>query len=126
MSYITADEYLEFTGVNAPDEFRALSDIASDQINALCGWKIRGSLDGLNDFSQTQVKRAVCAQVQWIDEHGGLSSLASGDADSMTLGKFSYSAPAGGAETTGGVSYSPLAAMYLAPTGLLYTAVKRR
>lgn len=124
MSYITADEYLEFTGVNAPDEFGALSGIASDQISALCGWKIRGSLDGLNDFSRTQVKRAVCAQVQWIDEHGGLSSLASSDTGSMTLGKFSYSA--GSTEAAGGVSYSPLAAMYLAPTGLLYAAVKRR
>lgn len=70
---------------------------------------------------QYAVKKAVCAEIEYLDANGG-SDLDNGSGlQSGSLGKFSFSSSAGAAEGGSGQSvYSPRALRILAPTGLLY------
>ena len=112
MPYITIDDYVNFAGPTVPDNFEVLAGVASDMVNQMTGHKINMMRD-LPEQTQIQIKKAVCAQVQWIDQHGGIV----GEIASASLGKFSFSS------TGPTLEYSPVVSRYLAPTGLLFTGV---
>lgn len=123
MAYVTVNDYLNF-GIDPPDDFDFLAEMASSQIDMVTGYKLRGNLDGLTEYAQQQIKKAVCVQIQWIDNHGGSSYLASEPLASATLGRYSYSSSTG--EQSGRVDsqISPLVSGYLMPAGLLYAGVR--
>lgn len=129
MAYINKSEYNAFLGVAttlSDADFGYLSDRASDVIDALTMYKITaaGGIDSLPPFVQEQVKKAVCAQTQTLDERGGVAAVIGEAGESVTIGKFSYSKQGGGKEkTVNGLPVSPLVEGYLFPTGLLYGGI---
>ena len=125
-AYITDVDYLEFTGGNddIPDNFVALANLASDQTDILTSYQIRRK--GLESFSPTQqelIRKAVCAQVHYLEAYGGMDALTD-NFSSMTLGKFSYSDTGNGNPRF--PSYSPISQSYLSHTGLLYSGIDWR
>ena len=69
---------------------------------------------------KTRVCKAICAHADYISNNGGIDSLTDMSYNSVSLGKFSYSADTPGNTDNGALTLCPLAAGYLAPTGLLY------
>lgn len=66
------------------------------------------------------VKKAVCAQIEYMDANGGSDLDNGNDLQSAGLGKFNYAKSAGSDGDTSSRMYAPRALRYLAPTGLLY------
>ena len=104
--------------------FPALENRAAELIEELTMYRLNEyAFEGMSPAVQDAVKRAVCAEIEYIDANGG-SDIDNGEAlQSATLGKFSYSsgAMAAGDGSTGGIPvYSPRAKRILASTGLLY------
>ena len=96
-----------------------------DQIDALTIYRL--SQTGVDAYPlriQGFIKKAICAQTQYLDANGGIDALADSDFASMGLGKFNYSGNPG--TSAGEVQYSPLVFSYLFPTGLLYRGIDRR
>lgn len=76
----------------------------------------------LPDRSKDLVRKAICAQIEYLDANGGSELYTLPDLQSASLGKFSYSS-GGSINGSGGNAckvYAPLARAFLAPTGLLY------
>lgn len=126
MSYIDKDYYQEiFQGEPVSDaDFPILLRRAEGIIEELTMYRLTPvTFLAMPKDIQEWVKKAVCAQVEYLDANGG-SELDNfpGGLQSASLGKFSYtSGNAGG--NSGSVSqpvYAPCAVRYLAPTGLLY------
>lgn len=72
---------------------------------------------------KTRVCKAICAHADYISNNGGIDSLTDMSYNSVSLGKFSYSADTSGNTDNGALTLCPLAVGYLAPTGLLYRGV---
>lgn len=119
MAYIDRAYYALFSGcTDIPEDFDAVASRSDDIIDQLTQHRIQAQgFDNLAPFVREQVKKAVCAQCEYILNSGGLEGANGGGAQSMTIGKFSISGPA---SQPVGCSVSPLAIQYLAPTGLLY------
>ena len=69
---------------------------------------------------QERVKKAVCAQIEYLDANGGADLDNGSDLQSAGLGKFNYTRAAGTNGSTGQSVYAPRAQGILFPTGLLY------
>ena len=69
---------------------------------------------------QERVKKAVCAQIEYLDANGGADLDNGSDLQSAGLGKFNYTRAAGTNGSTGQSVYAPRAQRILFPTGLLY------
>lgn len=119
MAYIDRADYALFSGcTDIPDDFDAIMLRSEDIVDQLTQYRVRAQgFDNLAPFVREQVKKAVCAQCEYILNSGGLEGANGGGAQSMTIGKFSISGPA---SQPVGCAVSPLAIQYLAPTGLLY------
>lgn len=122
MTYIDRADYALFSGcMDIPENFDAIASRSEDTIDQLTQYRIRAQgFDSLAPFARDQIKKAVCAQCEYILNSGGLESANGGGAQSMTIGKFSISGPA---SQPVGCAVSPLAIQYLALTGLLYTGM---
>ncbi len=96
------------------------ADIVDNAI-ALSGYTVETVPEAL----KTRVCKAICAHADYVSNNGGIESLTETTYNSVTLGKFSYSADTSGNRNTdnGALTLCPLAAGYLAPTGLLYRGV---
>lgn len=123
MAYINRADYALFSGcADLPDDLDAIASRSEDIINQLTQYRIRAQgFDSLAPFAKDLVKKAVCAQCEYILNSGGLESVNGGGAQSMTIGKFSLSGAPSADQSCGGIS--PLALQYLAPTGLLYAGM---
>lgn len=121
MAYIDRADYAIFSGcTDIPEDFDAIASRSEDTIDQLTQYRIRAQgFDSLAPFMREQIKKAVCAQCEYILNSGGLGSVNGGEAQSMTIGKFSVSGPT----RPVGCAVSPLAIQYLALTGLLYTGM---
>lgn len=122
MPYVDKTFYDEiFKGEPVVDaDFSFLLERASEIIEEMCMYRIQPErMDLYGTFIQDRIKKAVCAQIEYLDANGG-SDMDNGESlTSASLGKFSYST--GSASGTSGQSiYSPRALRLLAPTGLLY------
>ena len=73
----------------------------------------------LPNFMQENIKKAVCAQAEYINANGGLEWLDSGGAASFTIGKFSMSGGSSGGATAKQIA-APTMLAYLEAVGLLY------
>lgn len=69
---------------------------------------------------QERVKKAVCAQIEYLDANGGADLDNEAGLQSAGLGKFNYSLAAGSNGSSGQSVYAPRARRLLFPTGLLY------
>ena len=98
--------------------FFRIADIVDNSI-ALSGYTI----ESLPEALKTRVYKAICAHADYISNNGGIYSLTDTSYSSVSLGKFSYSADTSGNKDNGALTLCPLAAGYLAPTGLLYKGV---
>lgn len=76
------------------------------------------------DVYKTRVCKAICAHADYISSTGGTEGLTDNSYNSVSLGKFSYSADTSDDSAgNGALTLCPLAVGYLAPTGLLYKGV---
>lgn len=110
-----------YKGAEVDDDLDVLLDRASDivrQHTLYC-------LDNIEIFPesiQENIKKAVCAEAEYISSCGGSDSLNSDSVPSFSIGKFSMT---GGGKSSSGSSASPLPAApmmlsYLEAAGLLY------
>ena len=125
MPYVDKEFYTnEYQGAPLDDEaeFPRLSQRASDIIDQLTSYRIK-TLEDWPEFIQTQVKKAVCAQIEFYQLKGGYEEVESGeDYSNFAIGSFSYSK--GGASSNKQADrVSPSVVTYLRPTGLLYTGI---
>ena len=81
------------------------------------------TVETVPEIYKTRVYKAVCSHVDYVDNNGGIDSITDMAYNSVSLGKFSYSADksANSANSTFGLCSSALE--YLIPTGLLYRKV---
>ncbi len=69
---------------------------------------------------QERIKKAVCAQIEYLEANGGSEMDNGADLQSAALGKFNYTKSAGANGSTAQSIYSPRALRILLPTGLMY------
>lgn len=122
MSYIDEKYYKDTYKGEAVDstDFPGLLERAEELVEEMCMYRI--SEVRLAEYPpevQERVKKAVCAQIEYLDANGGSDLDNGADLQSVGLGKFSYTRASGSAGETQS-SYSPRAQRILAPTGLLY------
>lgn len=125
---IVTEEYYKdsYHGEQLPDGFfNANVDQAFEIINELCNFYFDNhSLDDLfDDIDRNHVKKAVCAEVEYLKEFGGTTELSrdNNNYTSMNVGNFSITNNAQPKTNASNLSiYSDKATRYLRPTGLLY------
>ncbi|MFD5849699.1 hypothetical protein ACFWGC_05840 [Cytobacillus pseudoceanisediminis] len=100
------------------ESFNKLVSRASDLIDMVTNYKLLGiDLSKEPTLIQTNVKKAVAAQVEYMFSDGGELSIHGGSPSSVSIGGFSYT------EGSGVKIVSEMARSYLRPTGLLYMGV---
>lgn len=100
------------------ESFNKLVSRASDLIDMVTNYKLLGiDLSKEPTLIQTNVKKAVAAQVEFMFSDGGELSIHGGSPSSVSIGGFSYT------EGSGVKIVSEMARSYLRPTGLLYMGV---
>lgn len=111
-----------YKGAEVYDDLGVLLDRASDIVRQHSLYRL-DDITSLPSFMQENIKKAVCAQAEFIDANGGLDTLNSAGTASFTIGKFSMS-EVGGVNSKAGAStrptVSPLMLSYLEAVGLLY------
>lgn len=113
----------EFKGLEANEcDFSALEARAEDVVCAMTRWQVSAdTIANLPELTQTLVKKAICAQVDFFAING-LDSVAGSDGRGFTVGKVSITGRSGSDIVRKGAmsnSISPLAIMYLEQTGLM-------
>lgn len=103
------------------ETFTMLEKRASDVIDVLTNYRLAGEdLSHEPELIQTNVKKAVAAQIEYMYSEGGELSIHGGSPSSVSIGGFSYT------EGSGVKLISEMAYSYLRPTGLLYLGVGLR
>ncbi|HJC90056.1 MAG TPA: hypothetical protein H9695_03680 [Candidatus Mediterraneibacter excrementigallinarum] len=102
-------------------DFPSLCERAGELIEELTLYRLTPlTFLAMPEDTQEIVKKAVCAQIEYLDANGG-SDLDNGSGiQSATLGKFSYSGSSGVNGSTEQSRFSPRAERLLWPTGLTY------
>lgn len=107
-------------------EFASFEVKAEDVVCSMTRWQVTAeTIAELPAFTQTLVKKAICAQVDYFAVNG-FDSVAGGSDRGFTVGKVTITGTSGSAIVRRGVmaeSVAPLALMYLEQTGLLNPAV---
>lgn len=121
MPYITYDYYKkDFLGESVDEaDFPGLLSRASEIVEEMCMYRISEiNLQEYSPDTQNRVKKAVCAQIEYLDANGGGDLDMGNDFQSAGLGKFNYTkAYSNGSSQS---LYAPRALRHLVPTGLLY------
>ena len=123
MPYIVQEYYNNtFHGEPVNDaDFPSLLDRASELVEEMCMYRISDSkMDAYGVDTQERIRKAVCAQIEYLDANGGSDIDNGADLQSAGLGKFNYSKSSGTDGSSTQSIYSPRAKRILAPTGLLY------
>lgn len=123
MSYVTQEYYNDiFHGEPvATADFPSLLLRAEEIIEELCMYRIsEHHMDIYRTDVQERIRKAVCAQIEYLDANGGSEMDNGTGMQSAGLGKFNYSVAAGNDGRTEQSIYAPRAQRILAPTGLLY------
>lgn len=120
----------EYVGVTLPDGvFNRYEKRAEDKINEYTAdYFIDHNLSDLPfDSDRLQVKKAICAQIEYFNDLKGTTELASqkGQVKSATIGKFNYSKSAISPQNKSISTNSIEAIRYLYPTGLLYRGMNQ-
>ena len=123
MPYVTQDDYLNtFHGEPVDNaDFPSLLDRAVEIVEEMCMYQIRPELmDTYGVDTQERIRKAICAQIEYLDANGGSDMDNGTDLQSAGLGKFNYSRASGVGGSTKQPIYAPRALRILTPTGLLY------
>lgn len=123
MPYVTQEYYNNtFHGEPVAEaDFPSLLDRAGEIIEELCMYRISESnLDKYGTDTQERIRKAVCAQIEYLDVNGGSEMDNGADLQSAGLGKFNYTKASGASGSAQQSIYAPRAMRILAPTGLLY------
>lgn len=86
---------------------------------------------GMDEDIVTDVKNAICAQISYMNENGGLSMLSGNNSSLLTSesygGSYSYSKQENKAydfiKYVNGIAIAPMVYIHLQDTGLLYAGV---
>ncbi|MCG0752761.1 hypothetical protein IMAU60045_00324 [Lactiplantibacillus plantarum] len=110
--------------------FEPLEMRAEEMVNQYANYYFDShNLDDLPlEADRINVKKAVCAQIEWFIDSGGVEELANTKQSAkgishVTIGKFSYDKSAPTTLPRGTAQRSNAAINYLRPTGLLYRGV---
>ena len=114
-----------YKGVKVDDDLDILLERASDIVRQHTLYRL-DDIEIFPGFMQENIKKAVCAQAEYISSNGGLEALCSDNISSFSIGKFSM---AGGGKNSSGnysaaASAAPLMLSYLESAGLLYRGGK--
>lgn len=126
MSAIVDENYYTdiYKGAEVDDDLSVLLDRASDIVRQNIFYNI-DDIEKLPGFMQENIKKAVCAQVEFISSNGGLESLNSNGTSGFSIGKFSMSSGNSvSGNSSGAASPAPLMLSYLEAAGLLYRGEK--
>lgn len=106
--------------------FDKLEAKARDKIDQITFYRVRkNGLSSYSEFIQTQVKKAVCAQIEYFVELGGTTAVAVNNADTVNIGRTAMKANefASTALGTDAQMICPDARSLLSVTGLLYSGI---
>lgn len=123
MSFVDKDYYVDtFHGESVSDaDFPSLLERATEIVEEMCSYRISEScLAKYPQEVQERFKKAICAQIEYLDANGGSDMDNGVNLQSAGLGKFNYSRAADGNGNSSQSIYAPRAWRYLVPTGLLY------
>ncbi len=110
-----------YKGAEVDDDLSVLLDRASDMVQAQVLYRL-DDLDKLPSFMKENIKKATCAQVEFINANGGLEWFDNSNSGGFSIGKFSMSGSSGasGTSSKNSQSFSGTALAYLEAAGLLY------
>lgn len=123
MSYITEEYYNKtFHGESVDSaDFPSLLERAVEIVEELCSHHIsERNISGYPLDVQERFKKAICAQIEYLDANGGSDMDNGTDLQSAGLGKFSYTKASSASGNAATSICAPRARRILAPTGLLY------
>lgn len=123
MSYVDSIYYTDtFKGEPVDDaDFPSLCMRAEELIEELTMYRVTPvTILAMEEGVKERVKRAVCAQIEYLDANGGADMDNGSNLQSAGLGKFNYTKASGINGSTEQSVYAPRALRILAPTGLLY------
>ena len=122
MPYVDEDYYLNtFHGEPVdPAGFRALSVRAEETVEEMTMYRLTPTTYPAYPADiQERIRKAVCAQIEYLDANGGSDMDNGPGLQSAGLGKFNYSVSSSGDGSTTQQVYAPRALRILMPTGLL-------
>lgn len=123
MPYVTMEYYVKtFRGESVDDaDFPSLLARAEEIIEEMTLYRLsEESFQRMSENMQESIKKAVCAQIEYLDANGGSDMDNGADLQSAGLGKFNYSKVLGSDGSSKCSIYSPRSQRILMPTGLLY------
>ena len=122
MTYIVQQDYKEFTGGELDSaDFPFLLERAEEIVEEMTMYRLNSeTFPKMPEKTQERIKKAVCAQIEYLDANGGADMDNGVDLMSAGLGKFSYTKASGANGSQTQPIYAPRALRILAPTGLLY------
>ena len=123
MPYATEKYYKDtFKGEPvASADFPSLCMRAEEIIEEMTMYRVSSTtFPTFSEDVQERIKKAVCAQIEYLDANGGSDMDNGADLQSAALGKFSYTKSAGTNGSTMKSIYSTRAQRILLPTGLMY------
>lgn len=120
--YEVTEEYYRDTYLGesiSTEDFPRLCRRAEEMVEQMTAYNLSPTVyKVLPEAARERVRKAVCAQIEYLEANGGSEVYNSIGMQSASLGKFSYTS--GAADGGEGPAYAPLALAFLAPTGLLY------
>lgn len=104
-----------------PSDFPSLCERAGEIIEEMTMYRVTPlTILTMPEYTQERIKKAVCAQIEYLDANGGAEMDMGNGMSGATLGKFSYSGTSSGTGSTEQSIFSPRAERILWPTGLTY------
>ena len=123
MFYVTPEYYSDtFKGESVDNaDFPSLCERAGEIVEEMTMYRLSEESYKLMPAEvQERIKKAVCAQIEYLDANGGSEVDNGNNLQSVALGRFNYSKVSGANENSRQDIYSPRAQRLLWPTGLLY------
>lgn len=104
-------DYTAITGAEPPEDFATCLQLAQEHIHLTTGYAYTCDVRSLPRMVVDRLKAAVAYQVQFVHLMGGLEGVQGPDAQSASLGSFSYSGESGAVSQR--MRTAPAAAVYL-------------
>ena len=121
MPYVDERYYVEEYRGESVSDFPSLCERAGEIIEEMTVYRLTPvTFLVMPEDTRERVKKAVCAQIEYLDANGGSDMDNGADLQSAGLGKFNYSKATGSDGDSKQSLYAPRAQRLLFPTGLLY------
>ena len=123
MPYVDESYYYNtFKGESVySSDFPSLCERAEEIIEEMTMYRVTNmTFLAMPEETQERIKKAVCAQIEYLDANGGGDLDNGADIQSAGIGKFNFSRASGSDGSYTQSIYAPRAQRILFPTGLLY------